>query len=955
MPKSIFFFFVIVNYVLCALGQNNKNEVDLWKEKFDINNGHALKPKTNFENTEFLIEIYPGSEKFLFADIGLIVKRQLDKENYIVRASKIALEKCKSQIKYILAVNNNWKLSPSLLRNSISRDGMQTRIFHVVVSSLSAFDSLVIHYSDQVSIEMQYESLHIIRVRCSDNFILSFLINAETVTYVEQANRPIHNETPISGFDNSVNTLNTVHSVYPFLNGGGLVVSVKEDNYNDQDIDLAGRNIATSISSNTISQHATDMATLIGGSGNSFFSGTGAAVSVGLSSASSANLFPDLDAYKQYQISVQNHSYGVGIENFYGADAAAYDNSIISYPILNHIFSSGNSGDQTPNDGSYAGIPGVSNLTGSFKMAKNIITVGSIDVLGVVATLSSKGPAYDGRVKPELVAYGEAGSSEAAAITSGIALLLQNAYAQAHNGLLPENALVKAILINSAKDVDVPGIDFSSGYGSVDAFRAVQNMLAQKYLIGDLIANQEKTFNLYVPDSARNLKITLVWNDPAAKANAFKALVNDLDLTLINNTSGEISQPWVLNSTPSLDSLHLPAHRGRDSLNVVEQITLNAPTPGDYSIRINSSSISGSDQRFYISYQWDTLNHFHWTYPTSQDFMGRQGSNMFRWEGSFNVNAKGKLEISLDNGNNWKLIDSSVNLGQYYYPWTPTDTFSIALARMSFYGQTFVSDSFSFSSPINLQVGFDCTDSLMLYWKQTLGADHYRIYSIINHLLTPVRNTKDTSIILNKETGYPYYSVAPVLVNDMEGVKSYTLFIPDQGSSCYISNFTAFLQNNQSISLSLDLSSLYQVTHIYFEKKISNSWILVQDFSVNIVSSFTATDFSPNIGGNTYRARIRITNGQDILSNEKIVYYIGNQYIVVVPNPVLKDHSFNVLSKNTYMYSLSIADVSGRIVYKKTTPGTMENISTANFQSGVYIITLRKNNGETYSRKFIVE
>lgn len=219
----------------------------------------------------------------------------------------------------------------------------------------------------------------------------------------------------------------------------------------------------------------------------------------------------------------------------------------------------------------------------------------------------------------------------------------------------------------------------------------------------------------------------------------------------------------------------------------------------------------------------------------------------------------------------------------------------------------------------------------------------------------PVTNTSDTSIVLNKDTGYPYYSVAPVFANDFEGVKSYTLYIPDQGSNCYISNFMASLQNNQSISLSLELASLYQVTHIYFEKKKSDGWSIIRDFSANNNMSFNSADSSPVVGGNTYRALIQFSNGQSITSNEQIVYFLGNRYIIVAPNPVLRNQTFKVLSKNTYMFSLSISDISGRIVFQQTTPGAMENISAAAFEPGVYIITLRKDNGEIYSSKFIVE
>jgi hypothetical protein len=85
-----------------------------------------------------------------------------------------------------------------------------------------------------------------------------------------------------------------------------------------------------------------------------------------------ANLLPDPTAALQlHNITVQNHSYGVGIENYYGADAAAYDASLISNPSLVNIFSSGKQWYVVKSNRDLHSITGFANLTGSFKMAKN--------------------------------------------------------------------------------------------------------------------------------------------------------------------------------------------------------------------------------------------------------------------------------------------------------------------------------------------------------------------------------------------------------------------------------------------------------------------------------------------------------------------------------------------------------------------------------------------------------
>ena len=85
--------------------------------------------------------------------------------------------------------------------------------------------------------------------------------------------------------------------------------------------------------------HASQMATMIGGGGNSSDFSLGPAWGASLSSSSFETLLPDpIESYVQLNVSVQNHSYGTAIENYYGADAASYDASVRVASILNACF-----------------------------------------------------------------------------------------------------------------------------------------------------------------------------------------------------------------------------------------------------------------------------------------------------------------------------------------------------------------------------------------------------------------------------------------------------------------------------------------------------------------------------------------------------------------------------------------------------------------------------------------
>ncbi|MFC1650217.1 S8 family serine peptidase [Candidatus Latescibacterota bacterium] len=114
----------------------------------------------------------------------------------------------------------------------------------------------------------------------------------------------------------------------------------------------------------------------------------------------------------------------------------------------------------------------------------HVIAVGSVDIYGVISPSSSRGPTYDGRIKPDFVAQGKDvripfidnqnpgdytrgnGTSFAAPAVSGaVALLLE---------INPswEPSDVTDALIDTASDLGEAGPDSLYGYGSINAMSA---------------------------------------------------------------------------------------------------------------------------------------------------------------------------------------------------------------------------------------------------------------------------------------------------------------------------------------------------------------------------------------------------------------------------------------------------------------------------------------------------
>src|SRR5436190_3120266 len=802
----------------------------------------------------------------------------------------------------------------------------------------------------RIKIVYEYPSANVLLLKAKWDEVIKTIVPNNEVLFVDEQRIP-KEERAVSDLDLSTDKVNLLFSKYPQYNGNNLVVSVKENRPDTGDIDFHGRYLPTTLTSNIFSTHATDMATIIAGAGNTYYEGKGVAWGAKISSSSFVVLLPDPDAaYQQYNITVQNHSYGTSIENFYGADAAAYDASVVARPSLMHIFSAGNSGTQTSTSGPYANVPGFANITGSFKMAKNIITVGHMDSLGTVLAPSSRGPAYDGRVKPELVAYAEDGSSGAAAIVSGISLSLQQAYKDLQ-GLLPSSALVKAILLNSADDVEAKGIDFISGYGAANAYKAVLELVNGQYFNGTITHGASDVYNLVVPPNTRRLKITLVWNDPPATANASKALMNDLDLELSLPTTNESWQPWVLNHFPKTDSFELLPLRKRDSLNNVEQVSVENPAVGNYEIRVKGYNVAMSPQTYSVAYQLDTLDKFTWFYPTRTDNIFNSRSNILRWESTYNIST-GRLEYSTDNGSSWQLIDDAVVLANGYFKWTPPDNFTTAILKMNVASQNFVSDTFTISKRFDVFVGFNCPDSFMLFWNRISGVDSYQVYRLGEKYMEPLLTTVDTAVVLAKQTNTSlYYAIAPLLKNKT-GVRSYAYNYTNQGVACYVRTILAQLIVS-SAKLDLELGTIYNVKSITWQKLTTNGYVPLQ--TINNISglTFSYIDNTLTHGLNVYRVKIELMDGR-VVNSETVTVYFAQEPYIVYPNPVAQSQPVTLISNDPDIAQLEVFNTIGQKVLEKTLNDFSNTIPTDRLSKGIYLLRIVKDNQAQATLRLIV-
>lgn len=767
--------------------------------------------------------------------------------------------------------------------------------------------------------------------------------------FLDEQLRPL-TETGVLFHDMSANRINMAWHEFPSLKGESQLVSVKENRMDTNDIDLLKRHVASPTQSPIGETHATAMTTLIAGAGNSFYTGKGVAPKSRYTSSDFILVLPDTPTYySSLGIEVQNHSYGTGLQNFYGINARAFDLSVQQNSNLLHVFSAGNSGNQTPGLGIYAGLSGWANITGNMKMAKNLLVTGAMDSAGNVPGLSSRGPLYDGRIAPHVIAFGEDGTSGAAALVSGVALLLQQQYKQQFNAAASA-ALIRTLIVNSADDVDAPGPDYRSGFGKLNALMALRAIKENRFFNSELASSSFKEFRINVPAGAAELKVTLGWNEPAVAAGSEKALINDLDLEL-ETPGGSVILPWTLSIYPAVDSLIKPATRRKDTLNTNEQISLLDPVEGQYIIRVRSSSLMTAQQFFSVAYQHAVRDSFSWNFPVANEIAISGNEIYLRWGSWYSNFNTGTLEVSRNQGP-WQLISNSVDLKKGYIPYNTGDSLHDVKFRMTVGANRLSSGELTVSPALINRYGYVCDTAILNYWNKVSPASGYRLFRLVNDSMQAILTSTDTSALTPK-SGSPYFAVA-TLFNNRLALRGPATDYTKQAVGCFVDNFIANLQLDNSALVRLTLGSLFRIKKVEIIKLSANGKVL---FKAEPPSVRTLEYIDRNVeqGLNIYQAVVYLDDGSVVYSNLETVYYLKGSNYLLYPNPVRRGQDLNVLSELPEDQKLFIYDNIGRLVMRVILSDKVQRISTISLAPGIYHMRIMEGNATVKRISFVIQ
>ncbi len=521
------------------------------------------------------------------------------------------------------------------------------------------------------------------------------------------------------------------------LDGTGISVMLQDDGVIGPHLDYAGRIGAQYISTNR-GDHGDHVGGTIMGAGNLDPLAEGMApASILYVYGAAGEGYPGFDSisshYTKHDIKITSTSYSNGQNAGYTSFARELDIQTEQMPALLHVFSAGNAGRN--NGGWY-------NVTGGHKVAKNVLTVANLDYLDQANVSSSRGPARDGRIKPEISAIGtqvwsttdvndytfKTGTSMSCPGVSGTMAVLYQAYKESNNNNYPDAILMKAIACNTADDLGNQGPDFIYGYGRINARKAYRVISEGTHFTGNLENGQSDTVSINIPTDKKLAKVMLAWNDVRGAANANTPLVNNLDLKLIDPMA-QVTLPYILDVS-STGTLNNPATNGIDNINNMEQIELTNMQPGAYDLVIQGKAIAQGPQKYHVVYYLESEG-IELEYPVGGETFVPGEKEVIRWSTPESI-APFTLEYSLDSGMTWSNIATSVAQQDRYYEWTVPNAFTgKAMIRVASNGQPVASETFTISPlPSGINITKICPDSMELRWSNISGASNYNVYTM---------------------------------------------------------------------------------------------------------------------------------------------------------------------------------------------------------------------------------
>jgi hypothetical protein len=713
-------------------------------------------------------------------------------------------------VRSIMPIHRDWKLAPALLRDPIQPWAFHRGQVEVIIKFYRNIPA------EHAEAYFKADGITLLRNNGYNNFVAAMvhphdigaLAELPYVAFVDLHPGPGE---PDDHFGRSLHRSNMIDSELPggyHYTGEGVSVLVRDDGGVGPHIDFQGR--MTNMTAGLGGTHGDGVGGIMSGAGNLRPTARGMAAGTHMYVINYQADFLDntMDLHFDNDVLVTNSSYSNGCNTGYTAIASTVDQQLFDNPTLMHVFSAGNSNNT--NCGYGAG-PQWGNITGGHKQGKNAIATANLRRNAIIETSSSRGPAYDGRLKPDISAHGTGqvsanpnnayqsfgGTSAAAPGIAGIMAQLHQAYREMNNGEIARASLLKAALLVTANDLGNVGPDFIFGWGHVNALRALKLLEENRYFKANIEQDVVQQFSINIPSGVRMAKIMVYWHDKEAAPEASIALINDLDMRIVAPT-GDVLLPLVLNPTPNATALNSVAEPGEDHLNNMEAVWIKDPEAGSYTLEVEGFAIPFGEHEYEVVYEFLT-DEITVIYPSGGEGWVPGVNEIIHWD-AYGDDESFEVELSTDNGSSWISLGSvagNLRLLSIDAPEVFTSEARVRVSRTS--GSASSGEAFSIVRvPQNLSVTQACPDFIRLEWNAVPDAQQYEVFLLGEKYMESVGVTSElffeVPAIQNNPTLEHWMSVRAYSNNGLRGLRADAVFYNGGLLECPLDNDLAILQ-----------------------------------------------------------------------------------------------------------------------------------------------------------------
>ena len=308
--------------------------------------------------------------------------------------------------------------------------------------------------------------------------------------------------------------------------------------------------------------------------------------------------------------------------------------------------------------------------------------------------------------------------------------------------------------------------------------------------------------------------------------------------------------PLVLDPTPAAANLSAPAMPGADHLNNEEQVVINSPNAGTYTLSVKGFNVPQGIQPFYIvySYVYDDITVI---YPIGGESVAPSEAEKIRWD-AFGTSGTFIISYSTDSGSNWNIISSSVSGANRFFNWnTPNIQSGKCLVKVERNGVSDVSDvPFNIMNvPAGLAIAFTCPDSIKLVWNAVPGAVYYEASVLGTQYMDSMGTNANNEFVftgLNPNVEH-WFSVKAYGANDAKSRRAIAVNSAAGINNCliaYDAGLTALSPGNSNLLSCIAPSTMNVVATIKNEgiNPISNFDVAYQvNASTPVIETYTGT------------------------------------------------------------------------------------------------------------------